>query len=659
VSEALRFLALSELLGLAALPMTALVLGRLPGAGLAFAKPLGLLAAAYPLWLLVSFHLVPYGSVSAWAGVGLLVVGGLALRRRRPRRFSLAGGLEGRLLVAAEVTFAVAFLGAALLNAYSPEVRGTEKPMDMAFLNAVNASSSFPPHDPWLAGEDLNYYWLGHYLMAFGIRLTGVEPSVGYNLSLALLFALSAVAAFGLASALTAAANGRRPVLAGLLAAGFVCVAGNLEGARKLIVDGGPLASYDWFGASRVVPDAITEFPAFSFVLGDLHAHVLAIPFTLLALAFGLQVAMAGPRWADVLPAGIAVGVLYAINAWSYPVVAGLVVLACLMSLREPGSSMSRAAGWSVGMLAVSVLAVLPFWFTFEPSTGGFGLVSERRSPLLFARDQALILGVFGLILLAAGAQRRRDAWVCRAAVERFFWLLAVGGVACVALAEIVYVRDGFDGSDLYRMNTVFKLSYEAWILLAVAAACALTLARGRLPLAVWVPATLLLVGLTAIYPVAGSYARKAAFSNGPRLDGMRWLAPGDVAAITWLRQNSDPDAVVLEAVGPDYSELGYTRISTFSGRAAVLGWAGHELQWGHDAGARRDDVARMYRGTDPNAVRALLRRYGVTHVIVGPLERADHGESGFAGFDELGRRVFERDGTIVWRLYAAVSRRM
>jgi uncharacterized membrane protein len=98
--------------------------------------------------------------------------------------------------------------------------------MDMAFLTAVNASSSFPPHDPWMAGEDLNYYWLGHYLMAFVVRLAGVEPSAGYNLALALTLALSAVAAYGLASAVSAAAGVARPVLSGVAAAGFVCLAG-------------------------------------------------------------------------------------------------------------------------------------------------------------------------------------------------------------------------------------------------------------------------------------------------------------------------------------------------------------------------------------------------------------------------------------------------
>ena len=102
---------------------------------------------------------------------------------------------------------------------------------------------------------------------------------------------------FTVAGTLWAAARGTRgAVRAGLAAVALVLVGGNLEGARLLIADGGPLREYDWFAASRVDPDTITEFPWFSFLLGDLHAHVLALPFTLLALAFALQVVLAGPR---------------------------------------------------------------------------------------------------------------------------------------------------------------------------------------------------------------------------------------------------------------------------------------------------------------------------------------------------------------------------
>ncbi len=165
---------------------------------------------------------------------------------------------------------------------------------------------------------------------------------------------------------------------------------------------------------------------------------------------------------------------------------------------------------------------------------------------------------------------------------------------------------------------------------------------------------TTILVLLGLVFPYAGNYARREGFSRTPTLDGLGWLresAPGDVEAIAWLRDNAPDDAVLLEAVGPDYSGFGHARMSTFTGRPTVLGWAGHEVQWKHDPGTREADVKTMYTSTDPAAVRPLLDRYGVEYVVVGPIERADYGEAGVAKWDDLGRRVFDRDGTTVWLL--------
>ena len=141
-----------------------------------------------------------------------------------------------------------------------------------------------------MAGEDLNYYYLGHLMAAGLLRLSGVAPDVGYNLAVATFFALSVVAAFGLAYAL-----GER-IAIGLWGVALCVVAGTIGSGLELLQDGGPLRTYDWFGASRVIEGTINEFPAFSFTLADLHGHVMAIPFSLLALAFGLQLAIARAR---------------------------------------------------------------------------------------------------------------------------------------------------------------------------------------------------------------------------------------------------------------------------------------------------------------------------------------------------------------------------
>jgi YYY domain-containing protein len=736
VTEALRFWALIELIGLGAAPLAGVLLARVPGAGLGLGKVLGLLLVTWLVWLGGSLTLVPYGAGSAALWIALVCGFGLLawvrgwegrravargeprgwLARRRWRRLAARvpepDPLRARLFWGAEAVFAVAFAAMALLVAFSPDVWNTEKPMDMAFLNASNRADTFPPQDPWLAGADLNYYYLGHLSMAVLVKLTAVAPDHGYNLAVAALFGLTAAAVFTVAGTLWGAARGEAgAVRAGLAAVGLVLVAGNLEGARLLIAHGGPLREYDWFAASRVDPDTITEFPWFSFLLGDLHAHVLALPFTLLALAFALQVVLAGPRLSgrlrvalEACGAALATGFLYAVNSWSYPVMAGLLALAVVAWLCDPRSAPSRPAAvrWLLAVLALSALLVLPFHLSFDPAARGIGLVDQGRGFAGWLRDELLVFGSLLAFVALAYVGRlvatrrpgRNAAWIAVAAVFagsllaalewahaallavllvvalqalfsprvapplRAIWLLVAGGVACLLGPELLYVRDEFDGSALYRMNTVFKLDYQAWLLLGLAGIGALAWRREWLPrrLGRWVfgLVAFVVVVAAAVYPVAGTYARKNGFDATPTLDGLGWLrdrAPGDPGAIAWLNDHAPAGSVVLEAVGDDYSAFGHGRISTFTGLPTVLGWPGHERQWGHDVDNRAAEVAQAYRAVSPVSALPVLRRYGVRYVVVGPLERTDYGDAGVAKWAELGRRVYAREGTEVWEL--------
>jgi YYY domain-containing protein len=736
VTEALRFWALIELIGLGAAPLAGVLLARLPGAGLGLGKVVGLLLVTWLIWLGGSLTVVPYGTLSAALWIALVCALGLLawvrgwegrravahgeprgwLARRRWRQLAARvpepDPLRSRLFWGAEAVFAVAFAAMALLVAFSPDVWGTEKPMDMAFLNAANRADTFPPEDPWLAGADLNYYYLGHLAMGVLVKLTAVAPDHGYNLAVAALFALTATGVFTVAGTVWAAARGPAgAVRAGLAAVGLVLAAGNLEGARLLIAEGGPLRDYDWFAASRVDPETITEFPWFSFLLGDLHAHVLALPFTLLALAFALQVVLTGPRTSgrthvaiEAGGAALATGFLYAVNSWSYPVMAGLLALAVVAWLRDPRSAPARPAAvrWLLAVLALSVLLALPFYLSFDPAARGIGVVEEGRGFADWLRDLLLLFGsllVFVALafvgrLLATRRPGRNAVWIAvaalfagslLAAIERahvallavllvvalqallgsgtppplrLVWLLVAGGLACLLGSEVVYVRDEFEDSALYRMNTVFKLGYQAWLLLGLAGIGALAWWREWLPdrLGRWGFALVAgaVVVAAAVYPVAGTYARKGGFDRSPTLDGLGWLrdrAPGDPGAIAWLNDHAPDGSVVLEAVGEDYSAFGHGRISTFTGLPTVLGWPGHERQWGHDVGDRAAEVARAYSAPTAAEAEPVLRRYGVRYVIVGPLERTDHGDAGLAKWDELGRRVYDADGTVVWEL--------
>jgi YYY domain-containing protein len=704
------FWALAELVGILALPAAGTLFARLPGLGLAFARPLGLLLAAYPVWLLASVHVLPYSSWSPYLGIGLLAASApaiwLAAGRPRPSPLAL------RLWLAGEAVFTLTFVAWVVLRSFAPEIWNTEQPMDMAIVNAIDRAMWFPPSDPWLSGDHLNYYYLGHYLVAFLVRGARIDAATGYNLGVALFYALAAVAVFSLTATLVLARRGRglRAAIGGGLAGTGVAMAlGNLAGTFQLLRHPGPLSGYDWWSPSRVIDGTANEFPFFSFLLGDLHAHVMATPFALLAAALALQLALAGPRipgrgsgWgaaaAELVLASLVIGSLYAVNLPDVPtalvlVGGGLVV----WGWEDPGGRrLAACLVWLAVLMCVAAALVAPFAANFTPTTGGLALLRQHDRLTRVVADLVLIYSLPLWALLAALARRlavpwRYLAWSAVAlmvvlvllapdhlaglflvlsvaavalhawldarlpAADRFFWLLV--GVACglVAAWDFVYVRDAFDGTASYRFNTVFKLGYQVWFLLAVVAGYAIVQSSNwlrRPALWAWRTGLVILVGLVAVYPVAGSYARTAGFRSSPTLDGERWLergAPDDAAAIAWLREHTTGSPVLIEAVGPDFSPEGHGRVSTFTGLPTVLGWAGHELQWGHDPGRRADDVTTLYQTRDLGLARELLERYGVRYVFVGSLERRQYAAAGLEKFGQLGRIVFRSGPTVVY----------
>ena len=398
---------------------------------------------------------------------------------------------------------------------------------------------------------------------------------------------------------------------------------------------------------------------------------------------------------AEALAAALAIGALYAINSWSYPVAAGLLAASVVVWLRTPEAKGRTvyAVVWLGLVLVASFALVLPFVLNFDPESraghrrgrdappvrqvaGRHGadlrhprLAARRALPAAAARRPPhLALGrlgprrgacVVGSLLASSnltgagivavgmivGIAAALDAGLSQPA--RFLWVLVAGGAALLLIPELLYLRDAFDNGALERMNTVFKSGYQAYLVLGLAAGAALPWAAVWLPRRAWpvwaaVMAVLLVLGL--VYPYAGGYARTGGYANAPTLDGLKWLkvnSPGDPAAIAWIRDNTPGDAVVLEAFGDDYSAFGHARISTFSGRPTVMGWAGHEVQWQHDPGPRSADIQTLYTTTDLAQAQSLIDRYGVRYVVVGPIEQTTYGDAGTAKWDQLGERVF------------------
>ncbi len=775
-------------IGLAAAPLSALLLPRFTTAGYAFSKPLGVMLLGFVYWLGLTARVLPNSRTGV--AVALLTLAAVALGVAWRRRWRDVRALrEGaRFALGVEALFLAAFAVAALLRAYVPEIRDTEKPMELGFLNAVLRADHFPPADPWLAGEPISYYYFGFVQLAAVAKLAGTTAAIAFNLGLALTAALSVIAVFGLGYELVARAtrdaagsarttSSRRAWAFGGVAIVFALLLGNLEGAlemgaahgwgpdafyRSWDIEGLPLPGstghwypdefFWWWRATRVIPGTITEFPFFSFMLGDLHPHAMAIPARFVFLAFvaslllgdGARVDraawLARERVALLVLVAVVLGSFGFLFTWDMPAMAALLGLAAYIRIarqsRAPAASLVDAAVYAGVPLAVGIAAFLPFWLSIdnpgwgikvvlgEPtrpshallvwaplglivalfvaaamSAGDRAVLRDRRALLAAAGIPLAIAAVWAIWVVAAhdgGALRdevtgRGWGWLTDAVLGVFVATTALALLqrassptgddpgergatfalltALVALllllgAEFFYVDDVLQR----RLNTVFKLSFQAWLLLAISAAFgAHYLTRTGLPLgrtgaraparvgaALATGAVALVLAGALVYPITATLARTDALEGTPALDGLAWLresSPAEYDAQMWLRQHSDPGDIVLEAYGEAYTPAG--RVSSRTGTPTLLGWWIHEINWrGYrdTFGERAGDMNLIYESDDMAQVQALLDGYGVDWVYAGDLERSRYPNADLTKFARIMDVAYETGGVVIYR---------
>ena len=455
-----------ELAFLVALPLSIFIFRPLPDRGIILARIVGLLGVSYVAWLGVSLGWFDFSRTPVI--VGFLVMASLSAAVLLARWREIKEFLKGnwRLLLIGEVLFLTAFLAFVALRSSIPDLWhphfGGEKPMELAYFNAVIRSTSLPPFDPWFAGGYLNYYYWGYFILGGMVHLTGILPTTAFNLAVPLFFALTVTGAYSIVYNLTEGVRRARmsgtlagssgaviddrtepsrwrsalgsPVGAGLTAGLFIAVIGNLGGMVQIIqgtwhklADGSSFPSFFFWSSSRMldsqenfdpsplafwVPDKvpgfadvsphITEFPFFTFLYGDLHAHMMAIPFALLVIGLGLALVVGlrnnGHLWALVTAAALALalGSLWVINSADYPsyLLLTLVLLALALYFRQgrPFPRLLMFVGLASAVAAASILAFLPF-HEYNQAFATSLEASKWRTPV----DR--FLGIHGLFL--------------------------------------------------------------------------------------------------------------------------------------------------------------------------------------------------------------------------------------------------------------------
>ncbi len=493
---------LITLIGWLTFPLVYRLFPALKDRGYSLARVAGLLIWGYVFWLLASLGAIQNdGAGLAFALVILAVFPAIGLWKAEQRQGVWSWvRTNGRLIVTVEVLFFLSFALWAFVRASNPniETAGGEKTMELAFINAIMRSPTFPPHDPWLSDYAISYYYFGYVMAAMLAKATSTLGSVAHNLMTSLIFALSMVGSYGVLYNLLAAWRGKKEVNQAKASPGFSVYSAPLLGPLFLLFvsnweaflyylhkrgvfwstgAGGEKTSafWSWLGiqqlsepssffnwwwrASRIIQDLdllgngderIGEFPAFSFLLGDLHPHVLAIPFSLLVVAAALNLFRGGWKGDSNLyfyrlpirPAGIffgalMLGCLVFLNTWDiltgFALMAGTFVLTRIM---EDGWSWNRledlfAFGLPVGVLAI--ILYLPFYLGSSSQAGGIlpNLISPTRGAHLWVFFGTFFIALFPLLIYMWRSEKIRASWKAgfgvAAGLALLLWLLSWG----------------------------------------------------------------------------------------------------------------------------------------------------------------------------------------------------------------------------------------
>lgn len=555
-----------------------------------------------------------------------------------------------------EAVFALIFAFFIFLRFLNPYIQDAEKFMDSAFMNAVLKAKTFPPDDPFFAGGKLDfYYYFGHLISACITLMSFSPPEVGYNIAISAIPAYTALLIYGILRK-----KGFKVAVCGMV---FSMFSGNtysfIDFFRRIFtgkaIDGG----YYW-NSTRVIADTINEFPYFSFIHADLHAHVVAIPIfvLILSLIFSFHEAESvnknkknKNRIKLTAALTLALFTIFATNSWDYPLAALTCILAAL-TLRK------REIAYA---LAFSLPSVILLYHTMNAPAAKFMLVEEKTNPVEFLMYAFTPL-LFAYVFSGNGYSYRYALYSLPLSIPLYFIspVLALTTPLAISSAYGIYKKDlpsaiVFAGLLAFilpefiavesRLNTVFKFYIIAWLSLMIAPAFNLEF-RGLKRYFV-----VLILVLSIVYPLAATPVRYNI--KECTLDGMAFMKNlnGDYEAIKWLQNK---DGVVIEEGCTHGALCGYQyggRVPAFTGNPAVVAWTNHEFVWRRNYTAvseRAMDVRNFYNANSCNEMLEIVKKYNISYIFFGFEERRVFSISP-EKFERCFTKVFESRGTYIF----------
>jgi len=765
ILQVFSWIALVEFIGILFYPLCLHLFSSFKDNGFCISKVAGVLIFGYIVWAISILKVLPATQNTAIILLCILFVAWCFWLYFSNRSLLKLIRDNFSTFIISEVIYISVFLLFLFLRLQDPSIRNTEQPMDFMILNSVMNVDFPPPEDAWFKGFSVNYYYFGYWIFGTLGELIGLQPSVVYNLSLPLIAGLSAISIFyivfnliyfryhvvkyaiysGVFSIILLLMLPNAKILFDFM--GFLFSEASINSFLHPIDSINSLNSAWWWDISRVIGFSeagvvkdytINEFPFFSLIVGDLHPHLMSLPFVLLYISLIVELFKFPTRivhqynhfsiYLKVICTGLVLGCVGFINLWDYPVLICLffvLTFAQIMIFRQENFVYSavRAVVMFLVISSISFISILPFLnsingsnFHIEVFNGPnsdltqflsvwllFFLISLPFLIYIFIKSISVkfsvsiflaVIFLVSMIFIVWAYMFMEDGKVSSELLDRFFqitplyififfgvysvninfasrfaeWIeILIVSLICFALLllmipELLYLDDIFTGG-FERMNTVFKLYFQSWIIFSIVSGVIMgSVLNSKIFSNVFVNylinfwwITILGVLLILSYYTIVAPINKFQKPYIKTLDGIAYLkneSLPEYQAINFLSKNIRNIDGIVESVGNDYSESG--RFSSFTGIPTILGWPGHQAQWRNqtkDINFREQDVFNIYKNNDENYVLGLLRKYGVSHLIVGPREIKKYRIDNPGKFAEYMDIVFENEEIKIYRI--------
>ena len=674
------------LIGLIFYPMVSTLFNKFADRGWMFSKIIGIAISSWVMWILSSLKILEYTKKNEIIIILFFIVINLILLYIKYKKRKIEINKENiKIIILTEILFILALLFWYYVKGFEPEITSsTEQFMDYGFLNSIMNSKYMPPQDIWFSGKPINYYYYGQYAMGFICKLCDINASEGCNLIISLISSFTFILPCNIGMNIFDENTKNKKIIKIIVAIsiGLNCTLGGTlhypvykwlaeENYNYVYTD-----EVRYIGYKPETNDkTATEVPTYSNKIGDLHAHYADFAFSLTTIALLIQYFKNEKEdkknYAILALIALMLGIQKMTNIWDFPIY--IVIISLIIITKELICNKFNKKNFLKTLLTISgimiIEEIISFLFSTNLQVNSMNVYFTGVTSPIYKMLIKWGMPSLSVILLLKlylhnfkNSKQKFKVFLNKNKSDLFIIVIGFCAIGLVIMPEIVYLKDIY-GDEYKRFNTMFKLTYQAYILFTITTNYTIyKMLLSKIKHAKKMAIVLLVLNtLTLGYGIdmLNQNYKNAKYIGISEENTEKYLKeqlPNDYEAIKWIRKNIDKEKIILESSEYGNSYSLFSRVSTFTGNPTVLGWITHEWLWRANSDYsvpqelldRNEDIKTIYESKEEKKCKEIIKKYNIDYIFIGKLENEKYEKIDINFLKKLGKVVYEKNKTYI-----------